>query len=387
MTVQPLHREIYGINAEVITRRPPKGDATTAKHLSRGLAAFPSQRLVEPGASAMTKPFVNEWRNVTFRPARVEQPKSVEEIQAIVSEARDIGQKIKVIGGGHSMNNIFKTDGILVDLRNLNRVLSIDPQSHDRGDRGGPDAWRGDRRLRQQGAALSVARIVVQPIDRRRDRNIDPWQQPAPWLAFRHGSRGRGRPRRRQPPKIFRRQQRNESDALSSRQARHPHQGQAAARAGILAQLRDNAASLRHGLSASRGDRKSRDYFNMLWIPDFDMADLRVLTRLPLRPRNQAALNLEHSYMKRSMLSLRLEDVGSFFAGHLYQLLPKWYGMRYCRLVQKYILRGPGGDRQFLPGLSLRPLSRADREPPAAHDPECGICVRRGAARSLCSTK
>ena len=27
------------------------------------------------------------------------------------------------------MNNIFRTDGILVDLRRLNRVLSIDPET------------------------------------------------------------------------------------------------------------------------------------------------------------------------------------------------------------------------------------------------------------------
>jgi FAD/FMN-containing dehydrogenase len=87
---------------------------------------------------------------------------------------------------------------------------------------------------------------------------------------------------------------------------------------------------------------RSHEYFNMLWIPDFDMADLRVLTRLPLRPRNQAALNLEHSYMKKSMLCLRLEDVGSFFASHLYQLLPRLYGMRYCRLVQESFFEDQG---------------------------------------------
>jgi hypothetical protein len=87
---------------------------------------------------------------------------------------------------------------------------------------------------------------------------------------------------------------------------------------------------------------KSHEYFNMLWIPDFDMADLRALKRLPCRPRNQAALDLEHSYMKRSMLSLRLEDVGSFFASHLYQLLPRWYGMRYCRKVQESFFEDQG---------------------------------------------
>jgi hypothetical protein len=87
---------------------------------------------------------------------------------------------------------------------------------------------------------------------------------------------------------------------------------------------------------------RSHEYFNTLWIPDFNMADLRVLKRLPCRPRNQAALELEHSYMKRSMLSLRVEDVFSFFAAHLYQLLPWPYGMRYCRLVQNAFFEDQG---------------------------------------------
>ena len=51
----------------------------------------------------MTEPFVNEWRNVSFRPARIVRPETVEEVCAIVDKARDAGQKIKVVGGGHSI--------------------------------------------------------------------------------------------------------------------------------------------------------------------------------------------------------------------------------------------------------------------------------------------
>ena len=44
----------------------------------------------------MTEPVVNEWRNVSFTPARVEKPESVEAIQDIVKKAHAAGQKIKV---------------------------------------------------------------------------------------------------------------------------------------------------------------------------------------------------------------------------------------------------------------------------------------------------
>jgi FAD/FMN-containing dehydrogenase len=35
------------------------------------------------------------------------------------------------------------------------------------------------------------------------------------------------------------------------------------------------------------------------------------------------------------MLSFRVEDIGFFLAGHLYQLMPRRYGPRYCRFVQR----------------------------------------------------
>jgi hypothetical protein len=73
----------------------------------------------------------------------------------------------------------------------------------------------------------------------------------------------------------------------------------------------------------------------MLWIPHIEMAYVRVLTRLDQRPRNQAALDLERSFMGRSTLGFRVEDVGFYFAGHLYQLMPRLYGGRYCRFIER----------------------------------------------------
>jgi FAD/FMN-containing dehydrogenase len=79
---------------------------------------------------------------------------------------------------------------------------------------------------------------------------------------------------------------------------------------------------------------RSNDYVSMLWVPHIEMANIRVLTRLD-HPRNQAALDLERSFMRRSTLGFRIEDVGFYFAGHLYQLMPRLYGERYCRFIER----------------------------------------------------
>jgi FAD/FMN-containing dehydrogenase len=290
----------------------------------------------------MTEPFVNEWRNVSFRPARVVRPETVEEVCAIVKEARADGQKIKVVGGGHSMNNIFKTDGILVDLRNLNQVLSIDPQSH----------------IVEVEAGLTLGEAIVACANKGLHfPSLGSWYSQSIAGAIATSTHGSSLHHGSLSDMVL------EVEAVLANgnvqkfsgdnddmKAMRCHLG----RLGILTKVKlklEPAFSLncvitgrpcemafRHVLEIA----KSQDYFNMLWIPDFDMADLRVLKRLPLRHRNQAALDLEHSYMKRSMLSLRLEDVGGFFAAHLYQLLPWPYGMRYCRLVQESFFEDQG---------------------------------------------
>jgi FAD/FMN-containing dehydrogenase len=290
----------------------------------------------------VTKPFVNEWRNVSFTPARMEWPNTVEEVQAIVNKARADGQKIKVVGGRHSMNNIFKTDGIIVDLCNLNRVLSIDPQNH----------------IVEVEAGLTLGEAIVACANKGLHfPSLGSWYSQSIAGAIATSTHGSSLSHGSLSDMVLEVEAvlangslRRFSGDDDEMKAMRCHLG----RLGILTKVKlqlGPAFSLNCAITRLPCDMafrpivdtaKSHEYFNMLWIPDFDMADLRVLTRLPLRPRNQAALNLEHSYMKRSMLSLRLEDVGSFFSSHLYQLLPKWYGMRYCRLVQNSFFEDQG---------------------------------------------
>jgi FAD/FMN-containing dehydrogenase len=290
----------------------------------------------------MTEPVVNEWRNISFTPARVEKPESVEAIKKIVNEAREAGQKIKVIGGRHSMNNIFKTGGIVVDLCKLNRVLSIDPQSY----------------VVEVEAGLTLGEAIVACANKGLHfPSLGSWYSQSIAGAIATSTHGSSLSHGSLSDMVLGVEAvlangnvQKFSGDNDDMKAMRCHLG----RLGILTKVKlqlGPAFSLNCAITRLPCDMafrqvvdtaRSHEYFNTLWIPDFNMADLRVLKRLPCRPRNQAALELEHSYMKRSMLSLRLEDVGGFFAAHLYQLMPWPYGMRYCRLVQNAFFEDQG---------------------------------------------
>ncbi|MGH2800711.1 MAG: FAD-binding protein, partial [Thermoleophilaceae bacterium] len=55
-------------------------------------------------------------------PERIERPASEDELARLVADAR----RVKVAGAGHSFTDIACTDGLLVDLSRMNRVLSVE---------------------------------------------------------------------------------------------------------------------------------------------------------------------------------------------------------------------------------------------------------------------
>jgi FAD-linked oxidoreductase len=59
-------------------------------------------------------------------PTRVESPTSEEEIVAIVRASAERGERVKVVGSGHSFTDIGCTDGCLIKLDNFNKVLEVD---------------------------------------------------------------------------------------------------------------------------------------------------------------------------------------------------------------------------------------------------------------------
>ncbi|MET0663551.1 MAG: FAD-binding protein, partial [Ilumatobacteraceae bacterium] len=58
-------------------------------------------------------------------PAAVHQPGSTDEVAAIVRQAAEAGRRVKAIGGGHSFTDAAMTDGDLISLDAMRRVLRV----------------------------------------------------------------------------------------------------------------------------------------------------------------------------------------------------------------------------------------------------------------------
>jgi L-gulonolactone oxidase len=73
------------------------------------------------------------WRNwagdQVCRPAAIERPASREDVVCAVRRARDQGLAVKAAGSGHSFTEAALTDGVLLDLARMDRVLEADRAS------------------------------------------------------------------------------------------------------------------------------------------------------------------------------------------------------------------------------------------------------------------
>lgn len=68
----------------------------------------------------------NWAENQECAPARIESPSSEEELAHVVRAAAEEGQRVKVVGAGHSFTAIALTDGRLVNLENYQGILDAD---------------------------------------------------------------------------------------------------------------------------------------------------------------------------------------------------------------------------------------------------------------------
>ncbi|EFC49027.1 predicted protein [Naegleria gruberi] len=79
---------------------------------------------------APNKRFVfRNWANIyKSKPTFVHHPKSEEEIQTIVKVANFRGEKVKVIGSGHSPCDISLTNGHMIILDQYSKIISVDKE-------------------------------------------------------------------------------------------------------------------------------------------------------------------------------------------------------------------------------------------------------------------
>src|SRR5690348_10833426 len=74
--------------------------------------------------------YENWAHTLKFKPKRFCQPKTEDEVLAIVKDARARGGRVRTHGGGHEWSHFIVTDDTLINLDNLNRGLVADIPKH-----------------------------------------------------------------------------------------------------------------------------------------------------------------------------------------------------------------------------------------------------------------
>ncbi len=109
---------------------------------------------------------VSNWaRNQRCVPDAVHQPVSTDEVARIVRQAHEAGQRVKVIGAGHSFTATAMTDGVMLRLDNMTRILSVDREAGQVHVQAGATLHDFCRELHNYGLALpNLGDIDVQSI-------------------------------------------------------------------------------------------------------------------------------------------------------------------------------------------------------------------------------
>jgi FAD-linked oxidoreductase len=109
------------------------------------------------------------WRNWArdqrCSPAQVCRPRSLEELQAAVAGAAERGVRVRAVGSGHSFSDIACTDGVMISLEHLDRVLELDTAAARVRVQAGITIHELSRRLLEHALALeNLGDIDVQTI-------------------------------------------------------------------------------------------------------------------------------------------------------------------------------------------------------------------------------
>jgi FAD binding domain len=76
--------------------------------------------------SPMTLPLVNYDGGITTSPAKVIYPESVSDIQAVLSNAKEYPSPVRAMGSYHSLTPCASTDGTIIKMSRMNRIIAID---------------------------------------------------------------------------------------------------------------------------------------------------------------------------------------------------------------------------------------------------------------------
>lgn len=112
---------------------------------------------------------VSHWQNWAGNqqcaPRSIERPRTEDELVRIVREAAAAGERVKVVGAGHSFTGIALTDGRLLQLDRYDAVLEVDLERRTVTVQAGIPLWKLNRELDARGLALpNLGDIAYQSI-------------------------------------------------------------------------------------------------------------------------------------------------------------------------------------------------------------------------------
>lgn len=59
-------------------------------------------------------------------PSAIVRPTSEAELADVIAQAAKRGERVRAVGSGHSFTDIACTDGVMIDMTGLQRVLDVD---------------------------------------------------------------------------------------------------------------------------------------------------------------------------------------------------------------------------------------------------------------------
>jgi len=81
----------------------------------------------------VSRPTVARWTNwpgnLSSAPRDVAHPDTVDDLVRLITAASQAGRPVKVIGAGHSFNDIAATDGLLLHLDRLSGLIDVDHET------------------------------------------------------------------------------------------------------------------------------------------------------------------------------------------------------------------------------------------------------------------
>ena len=104
----------------------------------------------------LRRPFANWGRTHSCRPAERATPRNERELIELVRRARKKRLALKVVGAAHSWSDIALTDGLLVSLDRLDRLLAIDRERNEVVVEAGIRLKDLNRALEAEGLALPI---------------------------------------------------------------------------------------------------------------------------------------------------------------------------------------------------------------------------------------